>query len=64
MAYMVFRPAESTLSDNDEEDADEDDDDEEPRKRFAFPEFDERIREAVRRYGAVFPKLNFSSPKV
>lgn len=56
------RPARSTLED--EADEDEDNEDEDDRQEFAFPELDARIREAVREYGAVFPKLNFSSPKV
>lgn len=34
------------------------------RERFAFPELDEKIRQAISEYGAVFPKLNFSSPRV
>ncbi|KAH9889813.1 D123-domain-containing protein [Cubamyces lactineus] len=54
-------PAESTLSD-DEDAADEDESTDEP-ARFAFPELDARIREAIADYGAVFPKLNFSSPR-
>ena len=31
---------------------------------FAFPELDDKIRQAILEYGAVFPKLNFSSPRV
>nr|GAT60350.1 predicted protein [Mycena chlorophos] len=53
---------ESTLSD-DEQDEEEEDDDELPPRKFAFPELDEQIRDCIRHYGAVFPKLNFSSPK-
>ncbi|KAK2465237.1 hypothetical protein APHAL10511_002591 [Amanita phalloides] len=30
---------------------------------FAFPELDSEIRECIKEFGAVFPKLNFSSPK-
>ncbi|KAF8208896.1 cytoplasmic protein [Mycena galopus ATCC 62051] len=60
-------PAESTLSDDEgnAEDSDdaEDEDEDGPRRRFAFPELDTQIRECIRTYGAVFPKLNFSSPK-
>ncbi|KAF7299091.1 hypothetical protein MIND_00857400 [Mycena indigotica] len=51
-------PVESTLSD-DEDSGDE----EEEFPRFAFPELDDKIRECLRQYGAVFPKLNFSSPQ-
>ena len=57
------RPAESTLSD-DEGGGEEEEEDEEPRKKFSFPELDQRIRSVVAEYGAVFPKLNFSSPRV
>ncbi|EKM51888.1 uncharacterized protein PHACADRAFT_262285 [Phanerochaete carnosa HHB-10118-sp] len=53
------RPAESTLSDDEGDEGDD-----EPRRTFAFPELDAKIREAVKDYGAVFPKLNFSSPRV
>ena len=42
----------------------DDESDDEPRRTFAFPELDAKIRQAVREYGAVFPKLNFSSPRV
>ena len=52
---------ESTLSDDED---DEDEDAEEPIKRYSFPELDTKIRECIKEYGAVFPKLNFSSPKV
>lgn len=31
---------------------------------FSFPELDTAIRAAIDKYQAVFPKLNFSSPKV
>lgn len=66
---FVTRPVESTLSDGEEQsDDDEDENDEgeeeEERRKFAFPELDTQIREAVSRYGAIFPKLNFSSPRV
>ena len=33
-------------------------------KQYAFPELDAQIRAAIAEYGAVSPKLNFSSPKV
>ncbi|KAJ4491316.1 D123-domain-containing protein [Lentinula edodes] len=68
-ADQVFVPkgsenvlVESTLSDDeDDEDGDSVDSDENP--IFAFPELDEKIRAVVKEYGAVFPKLNFTSPK-
>jgi hypothetical protein len=46
--------------DDDDGDADSDD----ARQRYAFPELDAQIRAAISEYGAVFPKLNFSSPRV
>ncbi|KAF8225884.1 D123-domain-containing protein [Tricholoma matsutake] len=52
-------PTESTLTDDDEDDEDPD----EPINRFSFPELDTKIRECIKEYGSVFPKLNFSSPK-
>ncbi|KAF5369258.1 hypothetical protein D9758_002637 [Tetrapyrgos nigripes] len=55
-------PATSTLSDDENGDESDDEGEEESRK-FAFPELNEKIRECIREYGAVFPKLNFSSPK-
>ncbi|KAF8512097.1 D123-domain-containing protein [Hysterangium stoloniferum] len=32
-------------------------------ERYSFPQLDEQIRDAIKRYGAVFPKLNWTSPK-
>ncbi|KAF9048298.1 D123-domain-containing protein [Hymenopellis radicata] len=46
-----------------DEDVDEDEEEEDAAKRYAFPELDQQIRKAIEEYGAVFPKLNFSSPK-
>ena len=65
---FLSRPPESALSDDEHEaddgnDADSDEEDT-PRKQYAFPELDQRIRDCVKEYEAVFPKLNFSSPKV
>ncbi|TRM62849.1 hypothetical protein BD626DRAFT_569437 [Schizophyllum amplum] len=38
--------------------------DDEPRRKYAFPKLDSRSRDCIRHYdGAVFPKLNFSSPR-
>ena len=34
------------------------------KKHYAFPDLDLVIRQCVKEYEAVFPKLNFSSPKV
>lgn len=56
---LVTRPIESSLSDDG--DAEEE---EERRRTFTFPDLDAKIREVVAEYDAVFPKLNFSSPRV
>ncbi|KAJ7212158.1 D123-domain-containing protein [Mycena pura] len=57
-------PAESTLSDDEDgTEQEEQSSDEGEVRRFAFPELDSQIRECIRSYEAVFPKLNFSSPK-
>ncbi|KAF9046324.1 D123-domain-containing protein [Panaeolus papilionaceus] len=53
-------PAITELSDDE---GDEDDEDGEETKTYTFPELDSQIRSAVQEYDAVFPKLNFSSPK-
>ena len=52
-------------SDDDEKSApDSDDESDDGRQRhFSFPELDEQIRACITEYGAVFPKMNFSSPK-
>jgi hypothetical protein len=57
-----YSPVESSLSDD--EGGDEDTDDAAVGRSFSFPDLDQRIRQIIREYGAVFPKLNFSSPKV
>lgn len=76
VGHFAARPVEYTLSDhedenpkseNDEEQGDEGEDEDvadEPRRTFTFPELDRQIREAISQYGSVFPKLNFSSPRV
>lgn len=52
----------SDLSDSDEEEEDSDD---EQQPTFWFPRLDAEIRAALAKYdGAVFPKLNWSSPQV
>lgn len=60
--YLIvhIRPAETTLSDDGEDDEEE----AVEGPRYAFPVLDAQIREVIKDYGAVFPKLNFSSPKV
>ena len=47
-----------------DDDGDTVSDEEEEQKRFAFLQLDQQIRAAVEDYGGVFPKLNFSAPKV
>jgi hypothetical protein len=61
-AEWISRPPTSSLED---QDLDQDSGDEAtgPSKQYAFPELDTRIRAVINEYGAVFPKLNFSSPK-
>jgi len=50
--------AEGESSGSDEEDGD-------MHRQFAFPELDAQIRKVIQQYeGAVFPKLNWSSPQV
>ncbi|KAF9236465.1 D123-domain-containing protein [Melanogaster broomeanus] len=53
-------PAESTLSDDESDGAG---DSEPAPEHVSFPELDAAIRRAIEKYQAVFPKLNFSSPK-
>jgi len=64
--YNNHSPCESTLSDNEDEmeDSGSESESEYGSERFAFPELDDKIRQAILEYGAVFPKLNFSSPRV
>ncbi|KAJ2913908.1 hypothetical protein MD484_g6498, partial [Candolleomyces efflorescens] len=54
-------PAESTLSDDEGDKSDDDEEDVTP--SYTFPELDAQIRECITQYGAVFPKLNFTSPR-
>jgi hypothetical protein len=50
------------LEDDNDHDCDSDD---EATAKYSFPELDAQIRATIDEYGgAVFPKLNFSSPKV
>ncbi|TFK52520.1 cytoplasmic protein [Heliocybe sulcata] len=42
---------------------DGDSDDSHPGTKYAFPELDAQIRQAIAEYDGVFPKLNFSSPR-
>jgi hypothetical protein len=63
-----IRPPKSTLEDDDDHGCDGSDDEEATASfaaRYSFPELDAQIRATIDEYGgAVFPKLNFSSPKV
>ncbi|KAI5117002.1 hypothetical protein M0805_002670 [Coniferiporia weirii] len=55
--------SEHATADDGDSGSDTSGDAEEPDEHFAFPELDAQIRRAVADYEAVFPKLNFSSPK-
>lgn len=59
-------PSRCTLSDDEDEigDSSSQPGSEYGTGRFAFPELDDKIRQAISEYEAVFPKLNFSSPRV
>jgi hypothetical protein len=57
----VSPPESSPSGQKDEED---EEDDAAVGRSFSFPDLDKRIRQVIKEYGAVFPKLNFSSPKV
>ncbi|KAJ1309985.1 hypothetical protein OPQ81_006743 [Rhizoctonia solani] len=48
---------------SDEELESDDDEDSGSMARFSFPELDQRIRQAISTYDAVFPKLNWTAPK-
>jgi hypothetical protein len=63
--HDYIRPRKSTLEDDHDHDCDSDDEDGSFAARYSFPELDAQIRATIDEYGgAVFPKLNFSSPKV
>jgi hypothetical protein len=51
-------------SESDSESTPPEEADEAPRPTFSFPDLDNKIRECLDEYGSVFPKLNWSSPKV
>ncbi|GJJ10495.1 hypothetical protein Clacol_004721 [Clathrus columnatus] len=55
--------AKSTLSDSSEEGDDSDSDKDAQNPTYSFPQLDEQIRAQIKKYEAVFPKLNWSSPK-
>ncbi|KAG2123314.1 D123-domain-containing protein [Suillus cothurnatus] len=46
-----------------QKDEEDEEDDAAVGRSFSFPDLDKRIRQVIKEYGAVFPKLNFSSPK-
>lgn len=35
-----------------------------PSHQYSFPELDAKIRAVVKEYGGIFPKLNWTSPRV
>jgi len=61
-----IRQLKSTLEDDHDHNCDSDDEATASfAARYSFPELDAQIRRTIDEYGgAVFPKLNFSSPKV
>ncbi|THH06087.1 hypothetical protein EW145_g4330 [Phellinidium pouzarii] len=59
----VYIPEGSDNVTTSDDNSDKDEDTDNPEGRFAFPELDAQIRQAITEYEAVFPKLNFSSPK-
>ena len=57
--YFLRPPSEGV-----DHDSDNDDEAIDPAaKQYTFPELDAKIRASINEYGAVFPKLNFTSPK-
>jgi hypothetical protein len=64
--HAYIRPRKSALEDDHDHDCDSDDEaTASSAARYSFPELDAQIRATIDEYGgAVFPKLNFSSPKV
>jgi len=64
-------PQVSSLSDDEDEEGEDDDeandddsdDDLPPSRQYAFPGLDAKIRKTIAEYGAVFPKLNWTSPR-
>ena len=63
--HDYIRPQKITLEDDHDHDCDSDDEAGSSAVRYSFPELDAQIRATIDEYGgAVFPKLNFSSPKV
>jgi hypothetical protein len=65
--HSIASPAESSLSDTEDEDEgkEEESEEEDNSPPFSFPGLDAEIRRCIQQYdGGVFPKLNFSSPRV
>ncbi|KAL0064655.1 hypothetical protein AAF712_002986 [Marasmius tenuissimus] len=63
---FVPKGSENETSDERQESDDEEEsiEEEDEGQQYSFPELDSKIRECISEYGgAVFPKLNFSSPK-
>lgn len=56
--------SDSSSSSEDNGGSDDDSDGGEPVTRFCFPELTQDIRRVISSYGAVFPKLNWTSPRV
>lgn len=62
--YSYFHPIRIPIGDLSSDDEMESDSDDEPMARFSFPELDRQIRQTISAYTAVFPKLNWTAPKV
>ena len=58
ISWALFRYSDVDTDDSEDEDSDDES------NTYAFPTLDAQIRQVISSYGAVFPKLNFSSPKV
>jgi len=58
------RPENETSDDGTSEGEEDSDASAVPSHRYSFPELDAKIRDVVKEYGGVFPKLNWTSPRV
>ena len=60
----TYRALTNRSHETEETGTDTDDDLDDPQEQFAFLDLDNKIKKAIEDYEGVFPKLNFSSPKV
>ncbi|KAG6836107.1 hypothetical protein H0H93_011334, partial [Arthromyces matolae] len=61
--YLDVENSLLTLSGLSDVEDDSDEEEDEDRVVFAFPELDAQIRQSIKEWEGVFPKLNFSSPR-